>query len=84
MTAVNYDRIEIGDPVKVPRFQFNRTNGWDGWLFADARIKRKTYSHKTGRKMLVVDMQIFIASDRTFSVEKEFFAEEVFVQEKLA
>jgi hypothetical protein len=34
--------------------------------------------------MLVVDMQIFIASDRTFSVEKEFFAEEVFVQEKLA
>ena len=43
MKIANYEKMQPGDLVQVPRTQFApMRRGWNGWLFSEAVVLRKT------------------------------------------
>ena len=50
MKIANYEKMQLGDLVQVPRTQFApMRRGWNGWLFSDAVVLRKTRGKKSNR-----------------------------------
>lgn len=42
MKKVDFNKLQAGDLVKVPRTQFApMRSGWNGWLFSEAVVIRK-------------------------------------------
>lgn len=81
MKKINYNKLNAGDLVEVPRTEFAKgRKGWNGWLFSDAVVIRKAVGAKTGKPMVVVSM--CVPSNKIHNgyveVEKSFYAECVF------
>lgn len=50
MKIANYEKMQPGDLVQVPRTQFApMRRGWNGWLFSEAVVLRKTRGKKSNR-----------------------------------
>lgn len=47
MKKVDFNKLQAGDLVKVPRTQFApMRSGWNGWLFSEAVVIRKGVGRK--------------------------------------
>lgn len=48
MKKVDFNKLQAGDLVKVPRTQFApMRSGWNGWLFSEAVVIRKGVGRKS-------------------------------------
>ena len=53
MKKVDFNKLQAGDLVKVPRTQFApMRSGWNGWLFSEAVVIRKGVGRKSKRNWL--------------------------------
>ena len=53
MKKVDFNKLQAGDLVKVPRTQFApMRSGWNGWLFSEAVVIRKGVGRKSKRNLL--------------------------------
>ena len=53
MKIANYEKMQLGDLVQVPRTQFApMRRGWNGWLFSEAVVLRKTRGKKSNRPII--------------------------------
>lgn len=51
MKKVDFNKLQAGDLVEVPRTQFApMRSGWNGWLFSEAVVIRKGVGRKSKRK----------------------------------
>ena len=51
MKKVDFNKLQAGDLVEVPRTQFApMRRGWNGWLFSEAVVIRKGVGRKTKRQ----------------------------------
>lgn len=58
MKKVDFNKLQAGDLVEVPRTQFApMRRGWNGWLFSEAVVIRKGVGRKS-KKNVVVDARI--------------------------
>ena len=61
MKKVDFNKLQAGDLVEVPRTQFApMRRGWNGWLFSEAVVIRKGVgrkSKKNGSKQLCDTLQ---------------------------
>ena len=58
MKQVDFNKLQAGDLVKVPRTQFApMRSGWNGWLFSEAVVIRKGVGRKSKRNVVVVEMR---------------------------
>lgn len=58
MKKVDFNKLQAGDLVKVPRTQFApMRSGWNGWLFSEAVVIRKGVGRKSKRNVVVVEMR---------------------------
>ena len=79
MKKVNFEKLQAGELVQVPRTQFApQRNGWNGWLFSEAVVIRKARSKKNNKPMVVVEMRTPKSSNDYGTIEKAFYAEYVF------
>lgn len=79
MKTVNYEKLQAGDLVQVPRTQFApQRYGWNGWLFSEAVVIRKGRGKKSNKPMVVVEMRTPKSSNDYGTLEKAFCAEYVF------
>ena len=54
MKKVDFNKLQAGDLVKVPRTQFApMRSGWNGWLFSEAVVIRKGVGRKSKRNVVV-------------------------------
>ena len=50
MKAVDFNKLQVGDLIQVPRTQFApMRRGWNGWLFSEAVVIRKGIGRKSKR-----------------------------------
>ena len=50
MKKVDFNKLQAGDLVEVPRTQFApMRSGWNGWLFSEAVVIRKGVGRKALR-----------------------------------
>lgn len=76
---VDFEKINTGDLVQVPRVQFAPMRyGWNGWLFSSAVVIRKGYGKRTKEPVIVVEMMLPKARDDYKTVQRTFYADEVF------
>lgn len=55
MKKVDFNKLQAGDLVEVPRTQFApMRSGWNGWLFSEAVVIRKGVGRKSKRNVVVV------------------------------
>ena len=48
MKKVDFNKLQAGDLVEVPRTQFApMRSGWNGWLFSEAVVIRKGVGRKS-------------------------------------
>lgn len=79
MKTVNYEKLQAGDLVQVPRTQFApQRYGWNGWLFREAVVIRKGRGKKSNKPTVVVEMRTPKSSNDYGTLEKAFRAEYVF------
>lgn len=79
MKTVNYEKLQAGDLVQVPRTQFApQRYGWNGWLFSEAVVIRKGREKKSNKPTVVVEMRTPKSSNDYGTLEKAFRAEYVF------
>lgn len=79
MKKVNFEKLQAGELVEVPRTQFApQRYGWNGWLFSEAVVIRKARSKKNNKPMVVVEMRTPKSSNDYGTIEKAFYAEYVF------
>lgn len=79
MKAINFEKLQAGELVQVPRDQFAPwRHGWNGWLFSEAVVIRKGRGKKSNKPMVVVEMRIPKGRDDYGTVEKAFCAKHVF------
>lgn len=85
MVKINFDKINIGDLVEVPRYQFApMRQGWNGWLFSEAVVLQKGVSAKTGHKVIKVEMRTTGRKGNEYcTMEKTFNSEYVFKTKSL-
>lgn len=58
MKKVDFNKLQAGDLVEVPRTQFApMRSGWNGWLFSEAVVIRKGVGRKS-KKNVVVEVYI--------------------------
>ena len=58
MKKVDFNKLQAGDLVQVPRTQFApMRSGWNGWLFSEAVVIRKGVGRKSKRNVVVVEMR---------------------------
>ena len=58
MKKVDFNKLQAGDLVEVPRTQFApMRSGWNGWLFSEAVVIRKGVGRKSKRNVVVVEMR---------------------------
>lgn len=57
MKKVDFNKLQAGDLVEVPRTQFApMRRGWNGWLFSEAVVIRKGVGRKSKRNVVVVEI----------------------------
>ncbi len=79
MKKVDFNKLQAGDLVQVPRTQFApMRSGWNGWLFSEAVVIRKGVGRKSGKNVIVVEMRIQAGRNSYKTVERTFYAEHVF------
>lgn len=85
MKKVNYEILQAGELVQVPRSQFApMRRGWNGWLFSEAVVIRKARSKKNNKPMVVVEMRTPKSRNDYGTLEKAFYAEYVFQTNAIA
>lgn len=53
MKKVDFNKLQAGDLVEVPRTQFApMRRGWNGWLFSEAVVIRKGVGRKSKKNWL--------------------------------
>ena len=58
MKKVDFNKLQAGDLVEVPRTQFApMRRGWNGWLFSEAVVIRKGVGRKSKKNVVVVEMR---------------------------
>ena len=58
MKKVDFNKLQAGDLVEVPRTQFApMRSGWNGWLFSEAVVIRKGVGRKSKKNVVVVEMR---------------------------
>ena len=58
MKKVDFNKLQAGDLVEVPRTQFAPVRrGWNGWLFSEAVVIRKGVGRKSKKNVVVVEMR---------------------------
>lgn len=73
MKEVNFDKVQVGDLVQVPRTQFApMRRGWNGWLFSDAIVTKKGISQKTHHRVIAVKMMVPAPHDGYNTIDKVF------------
>lgn len=79
MKAVNFDKVQIGDLVQVPRSQFApMRRGWNGWLFSNAVVVKKGIVRKSNKPVITVEMCVPKSTNDYGTVERTFRADCVF------
>mgnify|MGYP000753818217 CR=1 FL=1 len=59
MKAVDFNKLQVGDLIQVPRTQFApMRRGWNGWLFSEAVVIRKGIGRKSKKNVVTVEMMI--------------------------
>lgn len=54
MKKVDFNKLQAGDLVEVPRTQFApMRRGWNGWLFSEAVVIRKGVGRKSKKNVVV-------------------------------
>lgn len=80
MKVVNFNKIEVGDLVQVPRYQFApMRHGWNGWLFSEAIVIKKGVGRKSNKPVIVVEMCVPKSTNDYGTVERTFRADCVFL-----
>lgn len=89
MKVVNFNKIEVGDLVQVPRYQFApMRHGWNGWLFSEAIVTRKGVGRKSNKPVIVVEMctpkntNDYGTAERTFRADCVFLSNGVEIARK--
>ncbi len=79
MKKVNFEKLQAGELVQVPRTQFApQRYGWNGWLFSEAVVIRKARSKKNNKPVVVVEMWTPKSTNDYRTVERTFYTEHVF------
>ncbi len=79
MKKVDFEKVQAGDLVQVPRTQFSQQRwGWNGWLFSDAVIISKGISKKNRKPVIKVEMCIPHSRNNYKTIERTFYADCVF------
>lgn len=79
MKKVDFNKLQAGDLVQVPRTQFApMRSGWNGWLFSEAVVIRKGVGRKSKRNVVVVEMRTPAGKNNYGTIEATFYAENVF------
>ena len=79
MKKVDFNKLQAGDLVEVPRTQFApMRSGWNGWLFSEAVVIRKGVGRKSKRNVVVVEMRTPAGKNSYGTIEATFYAENVF------
>lgn len=79
MKKADYEKLQEGELVQVPRTQFApMRRGWNGWLFSEAVVLRKTRGRKSNKPMVAVEMMTPKSGNDYGTMEKAFYAEYVF------
>ena len=76
MKKVDFNKLQAGDLVEVPRTQFApMRSGWNGWLFSEAVVIRKGVGRKSKRNVVVVEMRtpVFNLSALLIVISSIFF-----------
>ena len=78
MQKVDFNKLQAGDLVKVPRTQFApMRSGWNGWLFSEAVVIRKGVGRKSKRNVVVVEMRTPAGKNNYGTIEATVYAENV-------
>ena len=65
MKKVDFNKLQAGDLVQVPRTQFApMRSGWNGWLFSEAVVIRKGVGRKSKRNVVAAYVAIHLCSYR--------------------
>ena len=60
MKKVDFNKLQAGDLVEVPRTQFAPVRrGWNGWLFSEAVVIRKGVGRNILKKYGIEDAESF-------------------------
>ena len=79
MKAVDFNKLQVGDLVQVPRTQFAPMRwGWNGWLFSEAVVIRKGIGRKSKKNVVTVEMIIPAERNNYRIVKDTFYADCVF------
>lgn len=79
MKAVDFNKLQVGDLVKVPRTQFAPMRwGWNGWLFSEAVVIRKGIGRKSKKNVVTVEMITPAERNNYRTVKDTFYADCVF------
>lgn len=58
MKKVDFNKLQAGDLVEVPRTQFApMRSGWNGWLFSEAVVIRKGVGRKSKKNILDLNIR---------------------------
>lgn len=80
MKAVNFDKVQEGDLVQVPRYQFApMRRGWNGWLFSNAIVIKKGIGRKSQKPVITVEMCVPKSTNDYGTTERTFRADCVFL-----
>lgn len=81
MKKVDFNKLQAGDLVEVPRTQFApMRRGWNGWLFSEAVVIRKGVGRKSKKNVVVVEMRTPAGKNSYGTIEATFYAENVFTK----
>lgn len=76
MKKVDFNKLQAGDLVEVPRTQFApMRRGWNGWLFSEAVVIRKGVGRKSKKNVVVVEMRTPAGKNSYGTIEATFYAE---------
>lgn len=79
MKKVDFNKLQAGDLVEVPRTQFApMRSGWNGWLFSEAVVIRKGVGRKSKRNVVVVEMRTPAGKNSYGTIEATFLCRECF------
>lgn len=79
MKAVDFNKLQVGDLIQVPRTQFApMRRGWNGWLFSEAVAIRKGIGRKSKKNVVTVEMMIPTERNNYKTAKDTFYADCVF------
>lgn len=79
MKTVNFNKVQEGDLVQVPRYLFApMRRGWNGWIFSNAVVVKKGIGRKSNKPVITVEMCVPKSTNDYGTVERTFYADHVF------